>query len=464
MPLLAVLVTFGALLGARPQTLPAPSGPEKSQNPLSEETKGVLTFSSGLDQTEYWQNQNGYSGSFYVEVKATDKLPGSANTDRLPLNLCIVVDRSGSMGGDKIENAKKAAQFAVDQLGKGDRVSVFTYSNGYEMVGAATSPAERSELNRKISMISASGGTNLSGGMEAGFAWVKQNYLKNGVNRVLLMSDGHANAGVVDVKELARMVKNHNLQEGISLSTFGLGLNYNEILMNEMADAGSGNYYFIQHPGTIADIFNKEMHGLNQVVARNTELRIDLPNGMEVTKVSGFPFTQQGQTLKVAFKDFSAGQTKSVLVGFRITDPKDLFTVKSQLDYEEGAEGQSEGLSMTHQHLLKRTEDPAKAEASISPEVKSQAVLFQANENLEEAMRAVDAGDFEKARELTAANESYLESNAGFIPYNTDLQRQMTNNSAYQVQLNGVEQLNASDIQVMQKGTRATNYMVRSKK
>jgi hypothetical protein len=183
-----------------------------------------------------------------------------------------------------------------------------------------------------------------------------------------------------------------------------------------------------------------------------------------VTKVSGFPFAQQGQNLTVAFRDFSAGQTKSVMVSFRVTDPKDLFSIQSKLDFEEGVDDQVEALSMTLTSILKRAENPAKAEASILPEVKSQAVLFQANENLEEAMRAVDSGDYEKAKKLTEENDAYLQSNAGFIPYNNELQRQVQLNTAYQTQVQDASNMSSSDIQLMQKGSRASNYLVRSKK
>lgn len=464
LPLLAVLVAFGAMLSATPGNPSTPTNPDRPSTSLKSTNKAGLTLASGLDQFEYWPTPGGYEGSFYVEVIA-DPLKPTAKTKReTPLNLCIVVDKSGSMAGEKLEQAKQAAQLVVNQLTDADHVSMVIYSSGVEIVGNAANAAERNILSSKIRQISSGGGTNLSGGMETGFDVIKKAYRKNAVNRVLLLSDGLANEGIVDPLTLAHMAKQHNLNDGISLSTFGVGLGFNEVLMNQLADAGSGNYYFIQDAQKMMAIFDQELDGVSNIVARNAEATIQIPKGLKVLKVNGYSFTQEGQTLKIAFRDFSAGETKSVLVRFRMEEEKEVFGFSAKLSFEVGQLPAMEQLAMEQVHELRKALSESKAEESISPEVKSQVVMFKANDNLEDAMRAVDVGNYRYADSIVAINSAYLQSNAGYIPYNPRLESQMNSNSVYGTQLKNAENLSSTDMQILQKSSRASNYDVRMKK
>lgn len=187
-----------------------------------------------------------------LKIEVTQKRP--------PMNIAIVLDRSGSMGGDKMRFAIEACKFIVDNLTEEDIVSIIDYDDKVELVSAAGNVKNKDSLKNLINKITPRGSTNLSGGLQEGYSQAKSVYDKNKINRVLLITDGLANAGITDSTLLAQIVKNKNLEEGITVSTFGVGAGFNERLLTSLAENGNGNYYFIdkaENIKTILDLFGK---------------------------------------------------------------------------------------------------------------------------------------------------------------------------------------------------------------
>jgi Ca-activated chloride channel family protein len=235
--------------------------------------------------------------------------------ERAALNVSIVVDRSGSMAGEKMEQVKEAARQMVNLLGDKDRVSIVSYGSDVtvEFPAQLATPANRAEMINVINRIEVSGGTNLSGGYERGLAEVQRWKTPTSINRVLLMSDGNANIGVTYLPDLKRMAS-QALSSGVSLSTIGVGLDYNEDLMAQMANEGAGNYYFVDTQAAIAQAFEKELKGLSATVARNTSLILELPDNVELGALYGFPYKQVGSKLMIPLAEFHSLQEKDVLL------------------------------------------------------------------------------------------------------------------------------------------------------
>src|SRR5262245_3571073 len=188
----------------------------------------------------------------YLRVALTGfDLPGERG--RAPLNVAIVIDKSGSMQGSKIEQAKAAARAALSQLREDDIVSIVAYDDTVEVLVPATKVSDREVIDRGIKRLSAGGMTALFAGVVKGAGEVRKFLSRERVNRVVLLSDGAANIGPASAGELAQLGRSLR-KEGIAVTTVGLGLGYNEDLMVGLAQGSGGQHVFIEHERQLADV------------------------------------------------------------------------------------------------------------------------------------------------------------------------------------------------------------------
>ena len=222
------------------------------------------------------------------------------NAPRPPLNLGLVIDRSGSMSAaKKLEYAREAAIYAVHQLLPTDRVSVTVFDDQVQTLvenAVAEDKAGTAELIRRVVP---GGSTALHAGWGEGGRQVAGHRLAGGMNRVILLSDGQANVGEKDpvaiAADVARLAK-----EGVSTTTLGLGDDYNEDLLEAMAQAGDGNYYYIESPQQLADIFQTELLGLMATFGNAVRLAVEPLAGATVIDVlNDFEPDQHGAGLKL---------------------------------------------------------------------------------------------------------------------------------------------------------------------
>lgn len=422
----------------------------------------AITFSTGLDNSQYLFSESGSAGYYYVEAKA--RAYNASGKVRTPLNLSIVIDKSGSMSGAKLDHAKLAAKYVVDQLGADDYVSIVEYDDRINVVSTSNRVADKALLRKRIDAIEAGNTTNLGGGMLEGCKQAKSTYQPGYVNRVLLLSDGLANEGITSVEELQRIAKAQNLEHGISISTFGLGLDYNENLMTNLAEYGSGNYYFIENPEQISSIFQKELNGLLNVVAQNAVLTVELPAQATLEKVFGYKYEQSGNRVLIHFRDVFSTETKAVLLKFVVKGKEAALNFKATLSFNDATLADKPGRTLEATDILSLAASAEAFGQSFSTTVKSQVVLFEANERLEEAMQEVDKGNYEGARAKVRENAEFLESNKELVAASPELQTQMASNAGYQTQIASVEKMQESERKQMQKGSKMANYDSRKKK
>jgi Ca-activated chloride channel family protein len=238
---------------------------------------------------------------------------------RPPVNLALVIDRSGSMSGEKISNARNAALEAVRRLAPDDIVSLIAYDSHVETLIPAQRVGNGRQLERAICGIEVGGNTALYGGVTRGAAEIRR-HCEDGryVNRVILLSDGLANVGPSSPEELGRLGASL-MKEGISVTTIGVGLGFNEDLMTRLAQRSDGNTYFVENSSDLSRIFAAELGDVLNVVARRVVIEIDFPEGVRPLSFVGREGSIRGQRAELTLSQLYGGQEKFALVEVEVS-------------------------------------------------------------------------------------------------------------------------------------------------
>jgi Ca-activated chloride channel homolog len=259
---------------------------------------------------------NGRSSRFLlVEVTAPTVAPDPSRR-RPPVNLGFVLDRSGSMGAHaKLPLAKQAVDEGLARLDPEDRFALVAYDDRIDVVTPATkaSPEARRGAADALRHIEARGSTNLGGGWLAGSEQVATDLNEAGVNRVLLLTDGLANVGMTDPAELEHHAAELRAR-GVTTSTFGVGNDFDERLLQAMADAGGGHFYYIGSMTQIRDHITSEVGETLDVVARDVVIEVTAPESVHVESLSPFPVEQRGSRTLVRLGDMVSGQVLTIVL------------------------------------------------------------------------------------------------------------------------------------------------------
>ena len=332
-------------------------------------------------------------------------------TDRAPVNVAIVLDKSGSMSGEKIKRAKEAAVAAIDRLGKDDIVSIITYSAGVEVVVPATKLTDKSSVKNAIQEIKSGGSTALFAGVSKGAAEVRKFLDKKYVNRVILLSDGKANVGPNSPSQLGDL--GESLQkEGIAVSTMGLGLGYNEDLMVRLAEASNGNHMFIEQADELIAIFNDEFNDVLSVVAQEVSVKIKLADGIRAVRALGREAEIVGQEAVVSINQLYAGQEKYALLEIEVPSKPDdttMHVASVSLSYANMQSNETDELSSSVD--VQFSGDKLACERSLDKDVMTQCVLQIANESNRRATQLRDQGKTKEAKDLLLLNARYISDN-----------------------------------------------------
>lgn len=248
--------------------------------------------------------------------------PDIEGEERPALHLALVIDRSGSMMGPKLEAAKEAARFLVERLGPEDSLALVAFDDEVSLLAPSEVP-DKDRLREVIKQITPGGTTNLSGGWLKGAEELRRapDY---GQKRVLLLTDGHANVGITDAGSLTGMVGGIK-EEQIGTSTIGFGRAFDEELLTAMADAGGGNAYFAEGPDDASSIFVEEFEGLATVVSQNVSVEITPISDVKFVGVlHEFPTVSVPGGIQVQLGDFFGGETRRVIFEFAVPDVAEL--------------------------------------------------------------------------------------------------------------------------------------------
>lgn len=327
--------------------------------------------------------------------------------DRRPLNLCVVLDRSGSMTGDKIAYVKLAAQYLVRRLGSRDRFSLVSYNENVSIDVKPEPVKHKDRLVRAVETLQAGGTTNLSGGWLQGCDLVTRHRAEGQIDRVLLLSDGLANQGVTDPARLENMARQKRA-EGVTTTTMGVGFDFNEDLMTRMATEGGGAFYFIDNPDLAPTIFAEELHDLLSVTGQNLAITLTLAPGVSlVRQLHDYPAETDGQESVFRLGDLFADEIKSLLVEVTVPAPNGSGPVeigRLRFDFDALVEEGVEHRTVEVPVMAEAVAPEAFSDQVRDEEVVKTLLILQAARAREEALRYADRGDFASAAQVLSAS------------------------------------------------------------
>lgn len=348
----------------------------------------------------------------YVRVGLTG-CPDRERKERVPVNVAIVIDKSGSMSSDrKIENAKEAALLAVDRLDCSDILSVVAYNHQVEVLVPATKLTDKRAVREEIRRLNADGNTALYAGVQKGADEVRKFLERQRVNRIVLISDGLANVGPSSPDVLGKLGC-QLAEDGMSVTTVGLGLGYNEDLMSRLAFNSDGGHYFAQRASDLMEIFDKEFSRTLSVVAQKVQIEIICGEGMRPVRILGREGQIKDRSVTMEIQTIYSNHEKFAILEVELPAQaegkiRELACVRvSYLDMQADAAKKATGVVDVR---FSNSKDDVKK--NLNKRVTADAVELLAVERNEMAMKLRDEGKIRESRQKLEENVLYLQTAA----------------------------------------------------
>ncbi len=316
---------------------------------------------------------------------------------RPPVNLSVVLDRSGSMAGDKIEKARQAALEGLRRLTARDLYSLVIYDHEVETLVPAQSAQATEWAETRIRGIFARGNTALFGAVSQGAAEVRKNLTGPYVQRVILLSDGLANVGPSSPDDLGRLGVALR-KEGISVTTMGIGAGFNEDLMARLAERSDGNHYFVESAADLPRIFAAELGDVLNVVAQRIVVELECPKSIRPLRIIGREGTIRGNRVELRMNQLYGGQEKYALVEVQVppSEPDTtLDLVQARCSYVNALTQTPERSSALVQ--VRFSASDAEVLRSVKPQVQEEVLVNEMAEARDRALDLYNAGQSEEA-------------------------------------------------------------------
>jgi len=305
---------------------------------------------------------------------------------RMPLNICICLDRSGSMEGEPLEYAKIACDYVVDLLEPSDTLAIVTFSEQADIVMPARRVVNKEVIKDYVHRILVGNTTNIYDGLTASAQQVLSAKNAGTLNRILLLTDGEPTAGTKDFSTIIRFVSEQK-QRGVTVTALGFGPDYNEELVAGIARRSGGNYYYIARPELLPEMFRRELDGLLRTVARNVTLRVALPRDVTVSQVLGKDFRSiDVRTVEIDLPDVEAGTDITSIWELNIA-PHRIGTfriARADLAYDESISGRRTGGAVDVP--IEFTQDPQLVASGVSKRVQDELAISKLTRDLDRTL------------------------------------------------------------------------------
>ncbi len=328
-----------------------------------------------------------------------------------PLNLVLVIDRSGSMSGDRIAKVKDSLHALIGRLRATDRVTVVSFSDSARVDLEPCDKTKKKKIRQAIERIDAGGSTNLHGGLMLGYQMAEQNLDQDRTSRVILLTDGIANVGTIDPATIAAESRAFN-KKGISLSTIGLGGNLNQELLRNLADAGRGLIHFVDDAADIEKTFVREIDSLLAPAARKIRLTVE-SSSAQPARVYGYqPETRENQSV-FRIDDLNRGATQIVLSEWELSATP--VEIRVRLEYVDAVSGEPQ-----EQTASVRLDGEAPDDMPVDPDLEKNYQIAVVAGALRESARLFHAGQSRQAarilgKTVRSVREQSVENDADIV-------------------------------------------------
>lgn len=328
-----------------------------------------------------------------------------ADDVRQPVNLAVVFDRSGSMEGAKIEQARQAATMLVDRMDADDVFSLVAYDHEAEVLLPPRKVGDREALKRAIRRLAPGGSTALYDGVKTGAAQLREYLSDRRINRVILLSDGLANVGPSTPREIADLGR-RLADEGIPVSTIGLGDDYSEVVLSALAEASDANYYYVRDVEALPDVFRREFGELQRLVARDLVIEIVFADGIKPVGIVGRDEPIEKNRLRLELQSLAGGQQRDYFVrcrvaaGERSAAGSDLAVPVAEVRARFAdllADGRSAETPATAL-AVRATDDPSAAESAVRRDLEVAWQLVDINAETDRALKLAESGATDAAQ------------------------------------------------------------------
>ncbi|MEZ4458496.1 MAG: von Willebrand factor type A domain-containing protein [bacterium] len=291
-----------------------------------------------------------------------------SSAERKPIHLTFLVDVSGSMSDqDKLPLAQESLKILTNSLREGDTVALATYAGRVAEILPPTGVERKSEIMQAIDNLQSGGGTGMNSGMELAYKLALTNYQKDHVNRVIVLSDGDANIGPMSHQDIIANIQKY-VEEGVTLSTIGLGMgNYKDTMMEQLANKGNGNYYYVDSRKEALRVFGEQVDGTLQVIAKDVKIQVEFdPEVVPEYRLIGY------ENRDIADKDFrddkvdageiGAGHTVTALYEIKMKKgaKRKLATVRVRHKQPDGYKATEQAFELTDADVRARVADASK--------------------------------------------------------------------------------------------------------
>ena len=368
---------------------------------------GPVTLNGRLVQDKVLQ---GSDGKVHLALTLhADEHFDMQSSEARNVDMVIVLDRSGSMRGRKINDARQAVLHLLSGLTAKDRFALVTYSDRVQQIsGLKYVNAEHgSQLKTLVRGILPGGGTNLGDGLQTGINLMLAAQQKGKARNQILISDGLANKGITDSTRLGQMA-GVAVEKEFAISTVGVGNDFNEQLMTTIADRGAGNYYYLENPLAFAEVFQKEFFYTRATVATNVSISFPLDSGISIVEASGYPITVQKDLAVFYPGDLRAGQSRKLFLTLQVptgeTGSFELGRIKARYRFN----GQTKETDLDGSYKIACVKDQREVQASIDKTSWTEKVIREDYNRLKQEVAAdIKAG--KKQNALGRINSYYRE-------------------------------------------------------
>jgi Ca-activated chloride channel family protein len=359
--------------------------------------KGDVQLKAELDRSSVLNH-----GDAELHVAVTVDTHGLGTGARVPTDFVVVLDQSGSMSGQKIEYGKQALRALIERLNDHDRLALIAYASEANVrvpIGDEAHVARERWL-RAVDDIGVGGGTNISEGLSLGLAQLSERRGGNRAARVLLLSDGQANAGDTSIEGMGLLAREMTRADSV-LSTIGIGADFDEEVMTSLARSGTGGFYYLAKLGTLPQLLDAELKTASETYAANAELFVKLAPGVQLVSASGRSFDTEGGTAIVPLGSLYAEHSQQVWLTLKVPNQSLEPHALGSLSVRYRRDQQPFEVSISELPKVEVVADSERFEKSIVQPVWERAVLEEdiakSREQLGAAIRGGTAEDVDKA-------------------------------------------------------------------